>query len=100
MSWISIAVLALGAYGFKAAGVLMGSGAIGERIRPIASLVPAALFAGIIAALTFDGGDGTIALDARLVGVAAAAVLVWRRAPFVLTVAAAMVVTAAVRWFV
>ena len=46
MSWISIAVLALGAYGFKAAGVLMGSGAIGERIRPIASLVPAALFAG------------------------------------------------------
>ena len=97
MSWPSILILAIGAYGFKAAGVIMGSGQLGERIRPVASLVPAALFSGIIVALTLDGGNSTLVLDARIWGVAAAGILVWRRAPFVLTVLGAMLVTAAVR---
>ena len=44
------------------------------------------------------GGDETLVLDARLWGVAAGGVAVWRRTPFVVVVILAMAVTAFVRW--
>ena len=96
VSWLSIVVLALGSYLAKAAGVLAGASSIGERARPFTALVPAALFAGLVAVLTFDI-DGVLGIDARLAGVAVAGVLAWRRAPFVITVLAAMAVTALLR---
>lgn len=97
MSWTAILVLAAGAFGLKAAGVLLlGSGTLGERIRPITALLPAALFAGLIAVLTIESGGG-IVLDARLAGVAAAVVAAWRKAPFIVVVALAMATTAALR---
>jgi hypothetical protein len=43
------------------------------------------------------GGDGELSLDARIPGVAAAAVAVWRRVPLVGAMAVAAVVTALVR---
>ncbi|NDH76203.1 MAG: AzlD domain-containing protein, partial [Actinobacteria bacterium] len=44
------------------------------------------------------GGDETLVLDARLWGVVAGSVAVWRKAPFVVVVLIAMAVTAFVRW--
>ena len=44
------------------------------------------------------GGDETLVLDARVWGVAAGSVAVWRKAPFVVVVLIAMAVTAFVRW--
>ena len=63
----------------------------------MAALIPPALFAALIAVQTLES-DGAVQLDARAVGVAAGAVAVWRRAPFVLVVVVAMAVTALIRW--
>ena len=54
MTWPAISVLALGAFAFKALGV---SWSPPRNIGRYASLIPAALFAGIIVALTFEA-DG------------------------------------------
>lgn len=96
MSWASILVLALGSYLAKVAGVLTGASRLGERARPFTALVPAALFAGLIAILTFDI-DGSLGIDPRLIGVTVAAVLSWRKVPFVIVVVAAMAATALLR---
>ena len=96
MSWPSILILAAGAYGLKLLGVMvLGSGPTASRLRPLTTLVPAALFAGLIVALTLESPDGLPV--ARLAGVAVAAVAAWRKLPFVMVVAAAMVTTALIR---
>ena len=100
MSWPSLIVLVFGAYGFKAFGVL-GLGRFADsaaaRFEPLTALIPAALFAALIAVQTVGGDEGVV-LDARILGVGAGAVAVWRRAPFVVVVVVAMAVTALVRW--
>ena len=100
MSWGVIIVLVVGAYGLKVFGVLgLGrvSGSATARFEPFTSLIPAALFAALVAVQTVGDGESLV-LDARLLGVAAGAVAVWRRAPFVVVVVIAMAVTACVRW--
>ena len=81
-------MLVVGAYGLKAFGVLVlgrPDSTLGARLEPLTSLIPAALFAGLIAVQTV-GGDETLVLDARVWGVAAGSVAVWRKAPFVVVV--------------
>ena len=100
MSWPALLVLVVGAYGLKSFGVLVlgrPDSTLGARLEPLTSLIPAALFAGLIAVQTV-GGDETLVLDARVWGVAAGSVAVWRKAPFVVVVVIAMAVTAFVRW--
>ena len=100
MSWSSLWILVVGAYGLKAFGVLVlgrpGS-TLGARLEPLTALIPAALFAGLVAVQTV-GGDEALVFDARVWGVAAGSVAVWRKAPFVVVVVVAMAVTAVVRW--
>ncbi len=100
MSWWAIAAMAAGAFGFKVLGVL-GFGQLSERLAsrlaPLAALIPAALFSALVAVQTF--GDGrSLTIDARLCGVGVGLFAVWRRAPFVVVVLAAMTATALVRW--
>jgi hypothetical protein len=59
--------------------------------------VAAPLLAGLVLVQTLDGGGGRLALDARVPAVGVAAVLVWRRAPFVVVVVAAAATAAAQR---
>ena len=96
-TWIAIGVTALGCYGVKLAGLLVPAGVL-ERplVRRLASLLPVALLAALTAQQTFGGGHELV-LDARVAGVAAAAVALVLRAPFLLVVGAAVVVTAGVR---
>ncbi|MFQ5556466.1 MAG: AzlD domain-containing protein [Acidimicrobiales bacterium] len=96
MSWPALAALVLGSYGLKAVGVFALGGAVEVRLRPLVSLIPAALFSALVAVQTF-GSDGSLVVDARLAGVGVGAVAVWRRAPFVVVVLVAMAVTAALR---
>lgn len=100
MSWVSIIVLVVGAYGLKVFGVL-GLGRVADgaaaRVEPLTALIPAALFAALIVVQTV-AGDEALVLDARVVGVGVGAVAVWRRAPFVIVVVVAMTATALVRW--
>jgi hypothetical protein len=59
-------------------------------------LLPAALFGALVVVSTF-GGDRALVVDARVAGVAAAAIAVWRRAGFVVVVLVAAATTALVR---
>ena len=65
----ALIVLVVGAYGLKAFGVLVlgrPDSTLGARFEPLTSLIPAALFADLIAVQTV-GGDETL-LDARVWG--------------------------------
>jgi branched-subunit amino acid transport protein len=97
MSWSAILVMAAGAYAFKAIGLLvLGGRTVAGRMQPLVGLLPAALFSALIVQQTLVS-DGELVIDARLAGVLAGAIAVWRRAPFVVVVLVAMAVTALVR---
>nr|BFD82301.1 AzlD domain-containing protein [Streptomyces sp. Xyl84] len=96
-TWTAVVVTALGCYAVKLAGLLVPAGAL-ERplVRRLAALLPVALLAALTAQQTFSDGR-VLVLDARAAGLAAAAVALVLRAPFLVIVAAAVVVTAGVR---
>ncbi|MGW2743759.1 AzlD domain-containing protein [Streptomyces sp. NPDC001450] len=93
-TWIAIGATALCCYAVKLAGLLVPADVL-ERpfVRRLAALLPVALLAALTAQQTFADGH-TLMLDARAAGVGAAAVALVLRAPFLLVVAAAVVVTA------
>ncbi|MEU6988435.1 AzlD domain-containing protein [Streptomyces sp. NPDC046324] len=95
--WIAIGLTVVGCYLVKLLGLLVPAGTL-ERpvVQRMAALVPVALLAALTAQQTFGAGTG-LALDARAAGVAAAAVALVLRAPFLVVVAAAVLVTAGVR---
>jgi len=89
VTWVVLLALAAVSYGLKAAGPLLASGReLGPGVRRALDLVAVPLLAALI--LTQTVGDGSrLVLDARLPALAVAAVLVWRRAPFLVVVLAA-----------
>ncbi|MCT4352558.1 AzlD domain-containing protein [Streptomyces sp. Je 1-79] len=95
--WIAIGLTAVGCYAVKLLGLLVPAGTL-ERplVQRLAALLPVALLAALTAQQTFGAGTG-LTLDARAAGVAAAAVALVLRAPFLIVVAAAVLVTAGVR---
>jgi hypothetical protein len=97
-TWIAVGVTAAGCYAVKLLGLSVPAGLL-ERpaVKRLAALVPLALLAALTALQTF-GTDGLrLTVDARSAGLAAAAVALLLRAPFLVVVAAAVLVTAAVR---
>ncbi|WCD99918.1 AzlD domain-containing protein [Streptomyces sp. HUAS 31] len=96
-TWIAIGATVVGCYAVKLIGLLVPAGALEKPlVRRLAALLPVALLAALTAQQTF--GDGQVlVLGARAAGVAAAAVALVLRAPFLLVVGAAVVVTAGVR---
>ncbi|MCX4988030.1 MULTISPECIES: AzlD domain-containing protein [unclassified Streptomyces] len=95
--WIAIGVTAVGCYAVKLIGLLIPAGVL-ERplVQRLAALLPVALLAALTAQQTFADGR-VLVVDAKAAGLAAAAVALILRAPFLLVVAAAVVVTAGVR---
>ncbi|MEU6175939.1 AzlD domain-containing protein [Streptantibioticus parmotrematis] len=96
-TWIAIALTAFGAYVVKLLGLSVPAGLL-ERpmVRRLAALVPVALLAALTAVQTFSTGRHLV-VDARAAGLAAALVALLLRAPFLVIVGAAVVVTALVR---
>ncbi|MGW0856208.1 AzlD domain-containing protein [Streptomyces sp. NPDC002690] len=95
--WIAVALTAAGCYLAKLVGLLVPADVL-ERplVQRLAALLPVALLAALTAQQTF--GDGVrLLFDARAAGLAAAALALVLRAPFLVVVAAAVVVTAGVR---
>jgi branched chain amino acid efflux pump len=95
--WIAIAATAVGCYLVKLAGLLVPADAL-ERplVQRLAALLPVALLAALTAQQTFST-DSSLVLDARTAGLAAAALALVLRAPFLVVVGAAVAVTAGVR---
>lgn len=94
-----VIVLASAALGFalKLAGYLAPASVVeGPRRSRVISLLPVALLAGLLLTQTV-GGDGTVAIDARLPAVALAVLLFALRVNFLVVVVAAAVLAAALR---
>ncbi|MFB7647762.1 MULTISPECIES: AzlD domain-containing protein [unclassified Streptomyces] len=95
--WIAIAATALGCYLAKLLGLLVPAGALDRPlVKRLAALLPVALLAALTAQQTFSTGHQVL-IDARAAGLAAAAVALLLRAPFLVIVAAAVLATAGVR---
>lgn len=94
---IVLIVLAIGTYALKAAGPLvLGDRELPAPLRQSVDLLPAALLAALVVVSTVGDGQ-SIVIDARLAGLAVAALALARRAPFVVVVILASAATALVR---
>jgi branched-subunit amino acid transport protein len=97
MSWTALLALCAASYALKAVGPLLAGGReLGPQARRALDLVAVPLLAALILVQTL--GDGhRLVVDARVPALAVAAVLVWRRAPFLVVVLAAAGTAALVR---
>jgi branched chain amino acid efflux pump len=97
VSWTVLIALCAVSYALKAVGpVLAGGRQLSPNMRRTLDLVALPLLAGLILVQTF--GDGRrLVLDGRAPALAVAAVLVWRRASFLVVVLSAAAVAALVR---
>lgn len=97
MSWWPVVALCGSAYGLKALGLVLG-----ERLdREVAErwslqIVVVPVLAALIVVQTFSTGQRYV-LDARAPALLVAAVLVWRKAPFVLVAVGAASTAALLR---
>ncbi len=97
MSWTLVVVLFVGAYAFKATGlVLLGGRTLPPVIDRCLLLIPAAVVTALVVKDTFSNGQELV-LDARAAGIAVAVVAAWRRAPLIVVIVAGALVTALVR---
>jgi branched-subunit amino acid transport protein len=97
MTWTAVLVGSAICFALKLAGWFVPSAVLDDpRIRRTATLLPVALLAALIVVQVL--GDGrSLHVDARLAGLAAGAVAVWRRAPFLVVVVAAAATAALLR---
>ena len=95
--WIVVVVVGVASILFKAAGpVFLGRRELPRWMVSVVSLIGPVMLTALVVTQTV-GGDQQIVLDARLPGVAAAAVAVKRGAPVVVAMLVAAVVTAGLR---
>lgn len=94
---VALLVLAVGTYLMKAVGpVFTGDRELPPVVGQLTQLLPAAMLAALVATQTVVAGS-SLTVDARLVGVGAAGIAVWLRAPFGVVVLVGAAVTALVR---
>ena len=95
--WIAVVLVGAATIALKAAGpVLLGGRELPARLRVLVGLLAPALLAALVVTQTL-ASDRHVVVDARLAGVAAAAVSLRLRAPILVAVFVAAAVTAAIR---
>ena len=98
--WVAIVAVTLANVAIKAAGpILAGGRELPPRANVVIALLTPALLAALVVTETF-GEDGHLALDERVLGVGVAAVAVALRAPVLLAVVLAALVTALARFLI
>ena len=96
--WPLVLIASVGCYALKLAGHSVPQRVLDRpRVRRIAALLPVSLLAALVAVQTFGSGPALV-VDARFAGVAAAAVALVLRAPFLVVVVVAGVVAAGLRY--
>ncbi|MFM8713842.1 MAG: AzlD domain-containing protein, partial [Actinomycetota bacterium] len=97
--WFLIGALSVIAYLLKAVGfVVVGGRTMPSALERRLALIPASLLAALVVKDTFTVAQDLV-IDARAAGLVVALIAVWRRAPFIVVVVAAMAATALVRAF-
>ena len=95
--WIVVIVVAVFTMLFKAAGpVFLGRRQLPPRVDAVVALIAPVMLTALVVTQTF-GGDEEIAVDARVPGVAAAALAIWRGASIIVAMVIAASVTALIR---
>ncbi|BEP13767.1 hypothetical protein acdb102_20780 [Acidothermaceae bacterium B102] len=96
-TWTAVLVASLISYGLKLSGYLVPARLLQHPVAArIAPLLPAALLAALVVVQTFSAG-ARLTVDARVVGLAVAALALVLRAPFLVVVVAAAATAALVR---
>ena len=94
---VVVVVCALGTIALKAAGpVLLGGRELPARLNAVVRLAGPSLLAALVATSTFADGQSLV-IDARVAGLAAAAVAIRFHTPALLVIVIAAAVTALVR---
>jgi uncharacterized membrane protein len=97
-AWIVVAVLFVGTAAMRAAGpVAFGGRTLSGRGASVVALVAPALLGALVVYETVSAGAQGIELDARLAGLAAAAVALALRLPLIAVVLVAALATALTR---
>jgi branched-subunit amino acid transport protein len=95
--WVTVAVVGVATMLFKAAGpVFLGRRSLPPRTQGVVGLLAPVMLTALVVTQTF-GGDETVTVDARVPGVLAGAIAVWRRVPLVPAMVIAATVTALFR---
>lgn len=96
--WLAVVAAGLATFAIKLVGHLLPRRWLARpQVARVAALVTVALLSALVAIQAATSG-GHLALDSRLAGVGAAVVALAAKAPFVVVVLAAAVVTALLRW--
>jgi branched-subunit amino acid transport protein len=96
-AWIVVAIVGVATIASKAAGpVLVGRRELAPRLQACVELLAPVMLTALVVTQTF-GGDEEIEVDARVVGVGAALIAIALRAPVIVAMAVAALVTALLR---
>jgi branched-subunit amino acid transport protein len=96
-AWLVVVIVGAGTIAMKAVGpVLLGGRTLPDRAMSVISLLAPAVLAALIVTQTI-GGNHHYVFDARIAGLAAAAIALRFRAPLLVVVILAAAVTALVR---
>jgi len=99
-AWTIVLVVGAGTMAIKSAGpVLLGGRPLPRRVAAVVATLAPPLLAALVATTAVGSGTG-IALDGRIVGLAAAAVAVLLRAPVLVVVVVAALTATLTRWLV
>jgi len=95
--WIVVGVVGVVTFAFKAAGpVFLGKRELPAKADAVVALIAPVMLTALVVVQTF-GGQEELTVDARVPGVAVAAVALWRGAPIVAAMAIAALVTGLLR---
>jgi branched-subunit amino acid transport protein len=96
--WIAIVATGLGCYALKLAGLVVPQRVLADpRVRRFSELVPVALLAALITVQALADGRALQLDGPRLAGMAVAVAALLLRAPFLVVLVAAALVTAGLR---
>ncbi len=96
-TWAVVVLVGAATIAIKSLGpILLGGRPLPSRVGGVVALLAPALLAALVAINTFAMGQRLV-VDARLLGVGAAAVAIRLKAPILVVVVVAAVVTASVR---
>jgi Branched-chain amino acid transport protein (AzlD) len=97
-AWITVAGLAVATVAIKAFGpVAFGGRELHPLLARVIPLLAPSLLAALVATETLGGGGHSLVLDARVGGLAVAALALWRRMPLYVVVLGAAGATALLR---
>jgi branched chain amino acid efflux pump len=95
--WVVVVVVGVATIILRAVGpVLLGGKELPPRLVTMVTLLAPAVLAALVVTQAV-AGDRRIVLDARLFGLAAAGLAIWRRAPVIVVVVLAAATTATAR---